>query len=203
MNATENKDLQTKSDNSWAWGIVIVFLLFSALIVLTLKIAMLDYPVEMDNHFRKDYHFVDANINDLLRMSAQFDERGFKLQLPKQLKLGTNSLSFVLQDSNAEAVSGASLNLLITREATTKDDIVAGKLVFHDGKYHSEAIEILSPGIWILNVEITIADLRLIRKAYLAIPLPENLRHKDAKSVNAHTRKAETKNKNALQDRNN
>ena len=190
MNEANDTDRLKKPDNRWAWGISIVFLLFTALIILTVKIATVDYPVEMDNHFRQDYHYVDANINELKLMSGEFDAQGFKLYFPEQLKLGTNRFSFILQDFRGEPVTDASLNLLVTREATTKDDIEAGQLIYKNSKYHSEPVVLDKPGAWILNVEVKLAKLTIIRKTHLTIPFSnDDISHQSGR-INARARKA-------------
>ena len=192
MTMNEAKDTVSlkKPDNRWAWGISIVFLIFIALIILTVKIASVDYPVEMDNHFRQDYHYVDANINELQIMSDEFDAQGLKLHFPEQLKLGANSFSFLLQDSSGEPVRDAALHLLVTREATTQDDIDAGLLVYRNGKYHAEPVELSQPGIWILNVEVKLAELSIIRKSHLTIPFSKDFKSPQTRRVNARARKA-------------
>jgi len=190
MNEAEVSVRLKKPDNRWAWGISIVFLLFTAFIIWTVKIATVDYPVEMDNHFRQDYHYVDANINELQLMSAEFDAQGFKLHFPEQLKLGTNRFSFLLQDSHGKPVKDASLHLLVTREATTQDDIVAGALIYRNGKYHAESVELSQPGIWILNVEVKLAELTIIRETHLNIPISKKFKSPMTRKVNARARKA-------------
>ena len=52
---SSSKDTQTLSawdqirKNAWGWGILSVFVVFAGLVGLTIRVAVVDYPVELDN----------------------------------------------------------------------------------------------------------------------------------------------------------
>ena len=189
MNETEFESPSLEKDNTWAWGITIAIVLFIGLIILTVKIAMVDYPVEMDNQYRESYQYIDANYNELLKMSREFDSQGYQLLFPNQIQLGENQWKFTLKDKSGNSISDAELILLISREATTVDSIDVGKLEFKNGHYVSGNISINSPGFWELILQIKLGDLKLTRKTLLEIPI-SNQNSEDSSAINARSRKA-------------
>lgn len=188
MNELETENPTLEKDNTWAWGISISIILFICLIILTVKIATVDYPVEMDNYYSDDYQFVDANINQMLKMSEEFDSLGYQLEFPKKIQLGENQWIFTLKDKNGNSVSNAEIHFLVSREATTTEDMNLGQLNFKEGNFHSESVNIPNLGFWQLILHINIGDLKVTRKTLLEIPTKSASSKKDNPAVNARSR---------------
>ncbi len=174
IGSTSSKDTQTLSawdlfrKNAWGWGILSVFVVFAGLVGLTIRVAVVDYPVELDNRRAGHYQWVDENINELLRMSAEFDQRGYALEVTAPAQLGENHWKFQLTQ-NGEPVSEAQLSLLVTREATNEDDIDVGTLTNQDGLIQRICV-LQQPGAWLLRVKIDVEDLRVIRTHLIEVP---------------------------------
>lgn len=154
--------MKSKSFNVWPYVTVISLLLGVLACFWTVKIAQ-DHPVEFDNQYRQRYDYVNQNINEILEMSEVFDKQGYSVNLKSTPQKGSNTLSFQLLNKANQPVSDASLDLLVTRPATTKYDIPLGKLEFQNGVYQSQPVVLTQPGAWVLNVEIQVGQLTVNR----------------------------------------
>ncbi|MGK0288940.1 MAG: hypothetical protein ACI86H_000361 [bacterium] len=155
--------MSQKSVKSYWPHFIIGFFLFAATgVVFTVKIA-LNNPVELDNHYRADYHKVGDNINKILQMSQAFDKKGYSVKMLTLPKRGSNSLKFQILDKSGKSIQAKAVDLLVTRRATTKNDIVYGKLKFINGSYIAPNVKLALPGEWIFNLEVKIENLTVIR----------------------------------------
>ena len=147
--------------NAWGWGITAVLVAFTSLVGLTIKIDVVDYPVEFDNRIDGRYQWVDENINDLIQMSTAFDQQGYQVTPETPAQLGPNHWTFTLTQQGAP-VTDASVNLLVTREATNQDDQPVGALMGTNGVFTAE-VTLPAPGVWLLRLDITVGDLEVTR----------------------------------------
>lgn len=154
--------------NIWGWGILGVFIAFTSLVVLTVKIAVVDYPVELDNRWDARYQWVDENINELLRMSEAFGQRGYAMEVTGDPVLGENVWSFVLTQ-DGQPVPDAGVSLLVTREATNEEDLHVGTLLFQQGAYRA-TVPLDRPGVWLFRLNIDVDDLQVVRTHVLEVP---------------------------------
>ena len=174
ISSTSSNDTQTLSawdrfsKNAWGWGILSVFVVFTGLVGLTIWVAVVDYPVELDNRRAGHYQWVDENINELLRMSSAFDQRGYALEVTAPAQLGENHWKFQLTQ-NGEPISEAELSLLVTREATNEEDIEVGALTNQEDSFQG-VVSLPQPGAWLLRVQIEVEDLRVIRTHLIEVP---------------------------------
>lgn len=148
--------------NFWLYAMAGFFVVMLVVCAWTIKIAM-DHPVELDNHYRQSYQYVNENINQLLEMSAAFDEQGYHIKLSTPPQIGDNRLAFQLLDKNNQAIDQASIDLLITRRATTRDDMNIGFLTYDNGYYIADNVTFSSRGTWIFNLEIRLDGLQVNR----------------------------------------
>ncbi len=77
--------------------------------------------------------------------------------------MGASTVAFQLLDAHQEPVTNATVDLLLTRRATTAEDIPFGPLRYADGYYWADDLPLRKAGPWIFNLEIQLGDLRVIR----------------------------------------
>lgn len=155
--------------NYWPWIITAMFLTTFLLLVLMIRISVVNVPVVLDERYRQNYQFVDEHINEYLRMSKQFDEQGYAVAASEAIQLGTNRFDFALTDARGEPVADAKVDLIVTREATNKQDIVVGTLAFENGRYHTQEVRIDQPGVWVLDLHIQLGELEVQRQFFRTI----------------------------------
>jgi len=171
---SSSKETQTLSawdhfrKNVWGWGILSVFVVFAGLVGLTIRVAVVDYPVELDNRRAGHYQWVDENINELLRMSAEFDQRGYDVEVSAPAKLGKNHWEFRV-NQGGESVPDAKFTLLVTREATNEYDLELTELPKLDGSFIG-SVSLQQPGAWLLRMQIEVEGLRVIRTHLIEVP---------------------------------
>ncbi|MFZ8920051.1 MAG: FixH family protein [bacterium] len=171
---SSSKDTQTLSawdrfrKNVWGWGILSVFVVFAGLVGLTIRVAVVDYPVELDNRRAGHYQWVDENINELLWMSAEFDQRGYDVEVSAPAKLGKNHWEFRVTQGG-ESVPEAKFTLLVTREATNEYDLELTELPKLDGSFIG-SVSLQQPGAWLLRMQIEVEGLRVIRTHLIEVP---------------------------------
>jgi len=154
--------MKTIGFNYWPSFLVFLFIVLSFVCGWTVKVSM-DHPVELDNLYRPGYQYINEHINELQSMSRTFDQKGYQVVFKSSPKLGKNTVEFSILNKDLLPVSNAQVDLLITRRATTKDDIRVGILNFESDVYKVRDIEISKPGPWIFNVQIQLDGLTVTR----------------------------------------
>jgi nitrogen fixation protein FixH len=140
----------------------------------------------MDNQYDMNYHSVDEQYNDLMEMSREFDRR-YDFVWSGKKQLGPNQWRFSLRDKQGNSISSAEVRLLVTREATTKQDIDLGALPYVDSYYIAE-LDVPAAGTWLLNMNLLVKDLRVNRQFIMDLPATTAQKTDAEKLINARKR---------------
>lgn len=175
----------TKVDNTWGWMIFWIFVAFIGIIIFSVYLVLTEYPVELDNQYPMDYHTVDERYNDLQEMSREFDRR-YQFAFLGDTSEGVNRWRFSLQDQQGHPISGADIRLLVTREATTTQDIDLGALPYVDGYYETE-FNLPAGGTWLLNMNLYVKELQVARQFVVRIPVGDD-KSAEERAINARER---------------
>ncbi len=134
-------------------------------------------PVNKDNSFLSDYHYIDHNYNEIVHERDEFNKKfdlslmlnnygekvevinpttGVKTFFPYGFKAGENSFSFSIFNKNKEAVNNAKVKILLTRFETNNYDKPLEIASVENGTYKIKPFSIEKVGRWkiILSVEI-------------------------------------------------
>ncbi len=151
--------MSKKESNYWPHFIFALVVFAITLGVWTVKTAI-DNPVEMDNSFMMKYQDVDKNFYNIEKEKKEFDKL-YTLELKnRKLDPGKNQIVlFVKERNTSKPLTGAHVEVLLTRPFTTKFD-KKSKAHFENGAYITD-LNISQEGRW--NIIFKISDSNLTR----------------------------------------
>lgn len=134
-------------------------------------------PVQESNQYMLKYQMADIAINEILKGKKDFDQ-AYIIEIqdvqkmvmtdnvnsnrpqpnPVELSLGANHFSYLVTRKDGTVVNDANVSFLLTRPHSRKNDILVENVVFNNGKYTTEDLEIINPGRYTLQLRAIVAD---------------------------------------------
>lgn len=133
--------------NYWPHAIVMMILGCIAASAWTVKIA-LDNPVEMDTFYMEKYQKVDENINHIMELQDKFNAKFDLTYSTEKFQIGQNSITLRLVDKEGNAISDASVFMMLSRPDSNKDNQKLTPTHIENGNYTFGPFEINKPGRW-------------------------------------------------------
>ncbi len=142
----------------WPIGITLSIIGVAGLCIWTIKIAQ-GFPVEIDSSYFADYIDVDTNINEIIMVQKEFDNK-YNLQIEKNnFKIGENSIKIEITDKQNNAINNANIEIVITRPQTAKYDKKLTMISRADGIYQFEPFDVKKVGRWQIQSKTTLNNL--------------------------------------------
>jgi len=134
-------------------------------------------PVQESNQYMLKYQMADITINDILESKKAFD-KVYTIEIqdvqtmvmtdnvnsnrpqpnPVKLSLGANQFSYLVTKKDGTVVNDANVSFLLTQPHSRKNDIFVGNVVFNNGTYTTEDLEITKAGRYTLQLRVIVAD---------------------------------------------
>ena len=142
------------------WPHTVILMIVGIIIAsgFTIKIAI-NNPVHEENIFMDSYQNVDENINEILILQHQFNQK-YDIKANEKLSFGENEVKIkVIDKSNGNLVENAKVTLLVTRPETTEFDQKLENLKYKNGSYIAESIKLEKQGRWFIMPRVTVDKL--------------------------------------------
>jgi len=139
------------------WPIIIAVSTVGVIIacVVTIKVAM-NNPVEMSDYGMQNYHYYDANVNDIIAQKIAFDQKyTISFLTPRISEKGT-TIAYRVTDKSGNAVDDAVIDVVLTRPDTTKHDLNLSKPAVSGGTYTFDAVDLPKPGRWDVMAKVNV-----------------------------------------------
>jgi len=134
-------------------------------------------PVQESNNYMMKYQQADMHINEIIEKKVLFDQKYnitlinakttlLELENAKrakseeviELKEGTNSFSYTVQDKQGNVVNDANVTFLLTRPHTVSEDMLVENVTVKDNAYVINDITISKAGRYTLQLKAKIGD---------------------------------------------
>lgn len=138
-----------------AIGVSILLIFFAA--IATVMVAV-KHPIEESDLYMRNYHDIDANINQLVKDRISFD-KVYKLKyVTEQFKADKTVIKYKITDMNGVAVNNAKIEVKITRPDIHKYDMSLKAPSVNQGIYSFEEITLPKEGRWDILAKISVGD---------------------------------------------
>ncbi|KAK3606779.1 hypothetical protein CHS0354_018373 [Potamilus streckersoni] len=129
------------------------------------------FPFSPEEHKTMSHKPIsDENYLKLKKMENEFYRRGYNVVFPEKATAGVNRLEFKLVNVPTEKLQYAELYLLLTRPATTSQDILYGKMAYTGAGIFIADLNIPSGGDWVIRTMIKADGLELMKEGILTLP---------------------------------
>jgi len=140
----------------------------------TVKSAM-SLPVQESNQYMLKYQMADLTINEILESQKDFDKI-YTIEIqdvqtmvmtdnvnskrpqpnPVELSSGTNKFSYLVMKKDGTVVNDAKVSFLLTQPHSRRNDLFLENVVFNNGKYTTEDLEIKNAGRYTLQLRVVV-----------------------------------------------
>ncbi|MDD2384475.1 MAG: FixH family protein [Sulfurospirillaceae bacterium] len=152
-----------KERNYWPHAIIGMILSVVVAGGFTIRLAIKN-PVEMDTYYMEKYQKVDQNINEILALQAKFDAKFDIKYSTENFVLGKNSIVIKVLDKNGQAITDASVTLLLSRPETNQNNLEMQPSKAANGNYTFDDITIEKPGRWQILTKIIVGEFQGYQK---------------------------------------
>ncbi len=140
----------------WPYGIALSFVLVVALIIATIMVAS-DNKVEDADLYMHNYHYTDANANEIIMAQIAFNKKyTIEFATPGLDPKGT-VIAYRLTDKLGNPVTDASVEVVLTRPNTHAYDMTLTKpTIGVDGLYEFAPVTLPVEGRWDIMAKVTV-----------------------------------------------
>ncbi len=148
-----------KKDKALRWPILITLSIFLVIGggAYTIVFA-LDHKVQMSHENMMNYHQKNNNINKIINAKIKFDNLYTLEKNVLDITKDKTDISFKLVDKNLNPVSGANIELMITRPDNHDYDLDLNVSNYSDGVYTFDSIKLPQKGRWNIMLYTKVKD---------------------------------------------
>lgn len=147
--------MNLSSGKQWPVGITagIIFIVIAC--AATIYVALLQ-PTQEDADLMRDYHSLDANVNELIAAKIAFDKKYRLSYIGEGVSQEGSRLAYRLENSEGRAVNGADIKLVLTRPVRLDDNINLGTPRIEEGNYYFDDVKVPHAGRWNILAKICV-----------------------------------------------
>ena len=127
--------------------------------IATIKVAM-NNPVAMSDYGMQGYHEYDRDANDIISEKIAFDQKYAIAFLTPQLNEKGAVLAYQVSDKAGNPVNDATIDVVLTRPDSSKNDVKLTKPAINDGKYTFEAVDLPKVGRWDIMAKVSVSGVK-------------------------------------------
>ena len=134
-------------------------------------------PVQESNQYMLKYQMADLTINEILESQIAFD-KVYTIEIqdvqmmvmtdnvnsnrpqpnPVKLTNGINHFSYLVSKKDGTVVNDAKVSFLLTQPHSRRNDLFFENVVFNNGRYTTEKLEITEAGRYTLQLRVVLPD---------------------------------------------
>lgn len=139
--------MNLSSGKQWPVGVASAIILIVIACAATIYVALLQ-PVQEDGDLMRDYHSLDAGVNELIAAKISFDKKYRLSYIGEGVSQEGSRLAYRLEDSEGHAVNGAKIKLVLTRPVRLDDNINLEAPSIEEGNYYFDDVKVPFAGRW-------------------------------------------------------
>jgi hypothetical protein len=144
-----------RDGKQWPIGIIAgtIFIVFAC--AATVYIALMQ-PVEENDDLMLDYHTLDTNVNDVIANAIIFNQKYDLSYTGEGVSTQGSTLSYRIVNKAGEPVNDAEFTVVLTRPATSKENIALGQPEVSEGEYVYKNVTVPKAGRWNILAKISV-----------------------------------------------
>ncbi|MFA5234119.1 MAG: FixH family protein [Sulfurimonas sp.] len=141
----------------WPYAIGASIILIFGACVATVIVAN-TLPVEKSDTYMMDYHDADAQANDILNATIEFN-KNYKIEyMPSELKSNGGVIKYRVSDLNANLINNAEIKVVVTRPNNHKHDQELSNPKVQNGIYTFDPITLPQEGRWDIMAKVSVGE---------------------------------------------
>jgi hypothetical protein len=139
--------MNLSSGKQWPIGVSAAIIFIVIACAATIYVALLQ-PVQEDADLMRDYHSLDASVNELIAAKIAFDKKYRLSYIGEGVSQEGSRLAYHIEDSEGHAVNGAEIKLVLTRPISLNNNIDLAAPRIEEGKYYFDDVKVPFAGRW-------------------------------------------------------
>ncbi len=149
--------MNLSSGKQWPVGVSAAIIVIVIACAVTVYIALLQ-PVQENGDMMRDYHSLDANINELIANKISFDKKYRLSYIGEGVSQEGSRLAYRIEDSEGHAVNNGEIKLVLTRPANLNSNIDLDTARVEDGNYYFDDAKVPFAGRWNILAKVCVED---------------------------------------------
>lgn len=141
----------------WPIGIIGSIILIVIACAVTVYVALLQ-PVQEDADMMLDYHSLNQNVNDVINAGIKFNAKYKLTYTGEGVSLEGSSISFKLEDMNANPVNNAVVKIVLSRPVVSGENLELQNPHVENGNYVFENVKVAEKGRWNILAKVMVGE---------------------------------------------